>query len=184
MKAEIMKAIQEIYYKKEYDIFREKSKGTLPIIEQVRTICNEFGEIEDVYGEYGYPSIEWNIQVPTVQVENFVIQYVITLEISKIVNAFHISYSYSVKNSLPNRVYPTFDGYSNIPCTKRQKEFSERMNNVLVASKYIALSVAEMNEQIVTLPILYNEKSVEDIVIYDKGDVQSLLFGDILGLLD
>lgn len=177
MKSEVMKIIEKVYVKKNYEFFVNKCKTTIKLPDAITSFLkgNGFDILE--FHENLEASKKWCIKFKEFQLGEFKVSYCTTIEISKIERLFYIQHEFSVPNMDDKKIEPLLEGFGSHPYTTEQASVYDKIIVELIKLGYLELSYKEMNE-VVNLDF---EKKLESIY-GEQPTIEGLIFHDIMDI--
>lgn len=170
--------INRIYRKKDYEIFKEKSKR-IPsyfeeLIQKVKEMCENL-IISQIENE---PAIELWIYFKDYKEGNLSIEYSTILKISKIADVFAFQHEFCVENRDPNRMDPVLDGFRGEPYIFAQDKIEKEITQFLIQQGLEKLQLSELYE------VVENMRMPEESIFGKQVTVENALFRDLYDILE
>ena len=107
-----------------------------------------------------WPSVRYYITVPSFIEGNFQVDYGVELEVSKLVPAYRLNFTYEIENNDPDRLAPVFHDFSDHPFTQCQMKFIEAWQQVAQELGWERIQEAQSQE-------LFLKESIWRCLSYD-----------------
>lgn len=124
----LLKTLDRIYKDKDHAFYLKQCNEPFELPDALLEVIETAGywfTSGDTLKEDVWPSVRYDITVPSFIEGNFQVDYGVVLEVSKLFPAYRLNFTYEVENKDPDRLAPVLHDFSDHPFTKNQMEFIE-----------------------------------------------------------
>ena len=167
------KCIEKVYFKKNYEYFKEKSGEKVEYLERLSELIKSMCDDVIVYDAEDDPAIEIWIKYKKYRKNDFIVDYKTVLKISKVADLFVFQHEFSIDNKDPNRIAPVLDGFGGEAYTFSQYELEDIITNFLIDKKLKKLEMSELDE------VIPNLEMPEETIFGKNMTLENALFRDL-----
>lgn len=177
MKKEVSKIIKEIYFDKNYELYRDKLKNQIDYLSEFQEILEKQDVKIEHYTHLDSPEDEWWLEYTPFENNGNPIKYETVVRLSRIFPVFNISHEFQLKHINPRKMAPRLYGFDAQPYTFEQADIDKLVTDYFNEKGFIKLWNSELEEVIPNLPM------PEGITIFGpQMTVDTALFRDVYNI--
>ncbi len=170
----IKETISKIYIEKDYEFYKSVYKKEISYLSYLIKVTKNF------YKEFKVFNLDNSLEIRIhfinyYRENNFSVQYVTKLQVSKICDIYYIQHEFNIDNLDPNRIELKLNGFDNQTYTIDQYELESKIIDILSSNNLKQI-------QFIDLKQIINLNETENLLIEKQITLEDLLFKNIYNI--